>query len=91
MYLRRRFSLLYKDSMEKIDKFLAKLSRKERDRIEPIIEGIIRGDTFGLDVRKLRGRTDEYRVRVGPIRIQYIKTSVRNIITSVEFRGNNTY
>lgn len=77
--------------MNKIDKFLSKLDRKERERLEPIIVAIVLNDTTSLDVKKLRGRNDEYRVRTGSIRIQYKKYGAYNFITEIEFRNDNTY
>ena len=77
--------------MDKVSKFLLKLSRERREHIMPIVARIIRNDLENLDCKKLGGRDSEYRVRVGSIRIQFVKTPEGNIITKVGFKGDTTY
>lgn len=59
--------------MDKISKFLKMLSGKERAVCLTILEKIVRGDFDGLDVKKLRGEKNLYRVRTGNIRIIFRK------------------
>ena len=77
--------------MDKVSKFLLKLSRERREHITPIVARITRNELENLDCTKLRGRDNEYRVRVGSIRIQFVKMSVGNIITKIDFKGDTTY
>ena len=77
--------------MDKVSKFLLKLSRERRERIMPIVACITRNELENLDCAKLGGRNNEYRIRVGSIRIQFVKTPVGNIITKVGFKGDTTY
>ena len=77
--------------MDKVSKFLLKLSRERREHIMPIIARVTHNELENLDCSKLQGRGNEYRVRVGSIRIQFVKMSVGNIITKVGFKGDTTY
>lgn len=77
--------------MDKVSKFLLKLSRDKRAHVIPIVVRITRNELDNLDCTKLGGRDNEYRVRVGSIRIQFAKTSMGNIITKIGFKGDTTY
>ena len=77
--------------MNKISKFLLKLSRAERERIGPVIDMIVAKDLSGLDCKKLKDRGNKYRVRIGGIRILFEKAEPENIITDIGFRDDNTY
>lgn len=77
--------------MHKVDKFLLKLSRKERERIMPIIALIVKNDLARLDCKKLKGNGREYRVRIGSIRILFIRNDEKNVITDIDYRNDNTY
>ena len=77
--------------MDKVDKFIAKLDTREALCIVTILDKIFRNDLEHLDVKKLKGRTEEYRVRVGRIRIQFVRLESRNIITYLGNRDENTY
>lgn len=77
--------------MNKIGKFLARLDAKRRGDVENVLAKISGDDLSGLDIRKLKGREHEYRVRIGAIRILFTKTIQENIVTDLGFRGDNTY
>ena len=51
--------------MDKAKKFLRKLSNARQDELDGILLKIERGDTQGLDVKKLKGHKNLFRVRVG--------------------------
>ncbi|MFH1509824.1 MAG: hypothetical protein ABID67_01585 [Candidatus Nealsonbacteria bacterium] len=57
--------------MDKIDKALKKLSLNEREKIKGILVKIKKRLFKNLDVKKLKGRNDVFRVRKGQIRIVY--------------------
>jgi len=59
--------------MDRIEKFLAKVTKAESVAVQIIISKLIAGDTRGLDIRKLKDKRDEYRVRKGRLRIQFIR------------------
>jgi mRNA-degrading endonuclease RelE of RelBE toxin-antitoxin system len=77
--------------MDKIQKALNKLSSKERERIKAIIKKLMTGDIRGLDIKKLKGRDDIFRLRKGDLRVIYRLKGDRIIILAIERRSENTY
>jgi|WetSurMetagenome_2_1015567.scaffolds.fasta_scaffold667669_1 mRNA-degrading endonuclease RelE of RelBE toxin-antitoxin system len=77
--------------MDKIQKALARLSDKERKSIKDVLEKLSSGKIEGLDVKKLKGRDDIYRVRKGKLRIIYHQTDKGFFILAIERRSDNTY
>jgi mRNA-degrading endonuclease RelE of RelBE toxin-antitoxin system len=77
--------------MDRIEKFLAKLSKEERLEVESYIENILRGKTTNIYTKKLRGRDDIFRFKKGKIRIIYKKEIAGVRIISIGHRNNNTY
>ncbi|MBI2045951.1 MAG: hypothetical protein HYT28_00820 [Parcubacteria group bacterium] len=77
--------------MDKLDKFLKKLSEKKREEIERLVMDIINNRFDGLDCKKLKGARDIFRVRKGDIRILFKKTEREILILSIERRNDNSY
>lgn len=79
--------------MDKIAKALEKFNTDERNKIKTMLFKINRGVFGGLDVKKLKGHDNIFRVRKGKIRIIYrIDQKNNNIyILTVERRSDNTY
>ena len=77
--------------MNKIEKFLKRLSKKERLNIERCIKDILLDNTNHLDIKKLVGRSDLFRVRKGDIRIIYQKTNNDVKLLIIERRSDDTY
>ena len=77
--------------MEKIDKFIAKLNSDVAQVILAALYRIRINDLQDMDIKKLGGRVDKYRTRIGRVRIQFQKTDVGNVITHVGFKDDNTY
>ena len=77
--------------MHKIDKFLARLDAEIRQKVLAIVERIQNKDFSGLDVRKLKGSPDVYRVRVGKVRVKFVMNDSGIRILSIDNRGENTY
>lgn len=77
--------------MDRIAKELRKLSADERMAVRLLLVRIYRGDLFGLDVKKLVGRSDIYRVRKGRVRIIYRQSSDHIFILTIERRSEKTY
>ena len=76
--------------MDKIQKFLAKLAPKDRERIDKTIVLIIARAWLGLDIKKLS--VNHWRVRVGGFRIKfYLNTVDKVIIYDIQRRGDHTY
>jgi mRNA interferase RelE/StbE len=76
---------------DKITKFFKKLSVKERDRMLAATKSIRGGDTQGLDIKKIKGHDDLYRIRIGRIRIIYFDNGDNFEIKHAGFRDDQTY
>lgn len=77
--------------MDKIEKALNKLDSKIKRKIKSILLQIEKGDFRGLDLKKLKGRRDIFRIRKGDIRIIIHKTDNSIKILSIERRSSKTY
>lgn len=77
--------------MERIEKDLQKLSPKERVWAKELIERLVAGETKGLDIQKLKGGADIFRVRKGNFRIIYRIVKGEAILLRVARRSEKTY
>lgn len=77
--------------MDKIEKALKKLSGKERKKLKEILERLKSNNLIGLDIKKLKNRSDIFRVRSGDLRIIYLKTNDKINILAIEHRNEKTY
>ena len=77
--------------MHKIDKFLARLDVKLRQKVLAIAERIKNGDFVGLDMRKLKGLSNIYRVRVGRVRIVFAMDASGIRVLNIDNRAEDTY
>ncbi len=77
--------------MDKIDKFLNKLNKQESLKVLNAIAGILSGKTASYNLKKLRGYSDVYRVRVGTIRIIYKQLETDIEVLDIGRRNEKTY
>ena len=77
--------------MDKIKKALRKLSQKERNRTKEVLKKINQAETRSLDLKKLKGYSDIFRVRKGDLRIIYRQTGKQIFILRIERRKEKTY
>ncbi|MFH1392836.1 MAG: hypothetical protein ABIG73_00405 [Patescibacteria group bacterium] len=77
--------------MDKIDKALSKLIFKEKERIRNVIKALQLGRFDNLDIKKLKGFSDVFRVRKGGLRIVYQLLGRRIIILKIDKRKEDTY
>ena len=78
--------------MDRIEKALTKLTAKERKKIRSILAKVKTGEMGELDVKKLKGRQDIFRVRKGSLRIIYrILESGDIVILEIARRSDTTY
>lgn len=77
--------------MDKIIKFLNKLSDKERNNLDQIISRVSAGDLSGLDVKKLKGERNIFRVRKGDLRVIFQKAHNSIVVIAVGRRSDTTY
>ena len=75
----------------KIQKFLVKLSRHEKDFVADLIEKVVFGKTTGFNIKKLEGHSSTYRLKKGDFRIIYSKNDSGIEIVSVTRRSEKTY
>lgn len=77
--------------MDKNQKFLKRLSSKEFANLEKVLQKIHNQQTDGLDIKKLSGHTDVFRVRVGDIRIIFLANRTSTDILEISRRSEETY
>ncbi|MBI3305205.1 hypothetical protein HYZ80_02710 [Candidatus Parcubacteria bacterium] len=77
--------------MDRIEKALRKLSPKERVRVRHILERFQRKDVRGLDMQKLKARSDVFRVHKGDIRIIFRTKGDDIFVLAIERRSESTY
>jgi mRNA-degrading endonuclease RelE of RelBE toxin-antitoxin system len=77
--------------MDPIEKALKKFTQKEREQVKKILAALASKKSFGLDIKKLKGRDDIFRVRKGDIRIVYRKSGSAIFILLIERRSEKTY
>lgn len=77
--------------MDKIAKFLRKLNQTELEIVCRAIEQILSGDDKNLDIKKLKGFEDIYRVRIRDIRIIYRQTNNDVTLIEISRRDEKTY
>ena len=77
--------------MPSIKKLLSKFNKEEREFIQFLIEKITSLNWQGLDVKKLKGYQDIFRIRKGKIRIIFSKDQKEISIITIVCRSENTY
>jgi mRNA-degrading endonuclease RelE of RelBE toxin-antitoxin system len=77
--------------MDRIQKALKKLDAKERELVKRILLQLNQGDLTGLQLTKLTGRKDLFRVRKGRLRIIFRRSNGEIFIVAVERRRERTY
>jgi mRNA-degrading endonuclease RelE of RelBE toxin-antitoxin system len=77
--------------MDPIEKALKKLTPKVRDQVKNILVALASKEFQSLDIKKLKGRDDIFRVRKGGLRIIYRKSGSAISILSIEHRSEKTY
>ncbi len=77
--------------MDKIEKELKKLNDKERYLVRDILSKLASGRLTGLDLKKLKGKEDIFRIRKGSIRIIYRVADEKIFILAIERRKESTY
>ncbi len=77
--------------MPNIRKLLSKFSKEERLVLESLINTILSLNWCNLDIKKLKGYPNIFRVRKGKLRIIFSKDKTSINILLVERRNDNTY
>jgi len=77
--------------MPTLSKLLSKFSKEEGVVLIALIDKIISLNWHGLDIKKLQGREDVFRLRKGKIRIIFVKDKKIIRIIDIGFRNEKTY
>ncbi len=77
--------------MPSLKKLLSKFNGEEREVIEFLIKKIISLNWRDLDIKKLRGYQNIFRVRKAKIRIIFAKDKKEIFIITIERRREDTY
>ena len=77
--------------MPTLRKLLGRFGREERVILEALIEKIIFLDWRSLDIKKLQGYADIFRLRKGKIRIIFYKRKLGISIINIERGNEKTY
>lgn len=77
--------------MDRNEKFLKKLSDREFSSLSKTLRLIKQGDTKTLDIKKLSGHSDVYRVRNGQIQIIFLANREKIDILEISRRDDKTY
>ena len=77
--------------MDKIDKALKKLSKKERKTVSNILTKLIKKDFSGLNLKKLKGYNDIFRAKKGSLRIIFRQEKNNIKLLSIDRRSESTY
>jgi len=77
--------------MDKNQRFLKRLSSKEFAAVEIVLRKILSKNTTGLDIKKLSGYSDVYRVRTGNIRIIFLDDKRHAEVLEISRRSEKTY
>jgi len=77
--------------MDKIEKELSKFSPKEKIQLKFFLQKINSGNLNNLDIKKLKGMDNIFRVRKGNFRVIYFKKEKEIILLKLERKNDNTY
>jgi mRNA-degrading endonuclease RelE of RelBE toxin-antitoxin system len=77
--------------MDKIEKFLRRLTKQELKQVEEILSNITRGQYSQYDLKKMKGYSNLYRIRSGSIRIIFLDDKNEIRILAVARRDDRTY
>ena len=77
--------------MSNLSKLLSKFNEKERKAIELSIKKVISLQWRGLDIKKLKGYQDIFRLRKGNLRIIFQMKNKSIFILTIERRSEKTY
>lgn len=77
--------------MDKIDKVLNKLEEKEKVKLKNLLLKINNGKLKGLDIKKLKGKKNIFRIRSGNMRIIIYKIDSSIKVLALERRMSKTY
>lgn len=72
--------------MDRIQKFLSKLSPKQRSLSLKIFEDILSLELKNYDIKPLKGMKNIFRLRKGDVRVVFTKTDSKGYVLDINFR-----
>ena len=77
--------------VNKIEKFLAKLSKSQRNKLAEIVENLRKNWKVAGDVKPLVGKKELFRLRTGKFRIVFKIMDGEVLILKIATRNEKTY
>ena len=77
--------------MPTLERLLSEFNKKDRKILEHLINRITSPDWSSLNIKKLKGYQDIFRLRKGKLRIIFMKVSNDIRIINIERRKEDTY
>lgn len=77
--------------MDAVDKALKRLSKIEQAWVGDVIRKVMAGKLHGLDIKKLKGYEDIFRIRKGDVRVIYRKKGGHFSLLFVGRKSEKTY
>lgn len=77
--------------MDRLEKSIKKLTPEEAEKVSEVLELLLAGTVAGLDIKKLKGHADIYRVRTGAVRIIFRKYKTSIELLEIARRNEKTY
>lgn len=77
--------------MNELQKALAKLSKEHKEVFDYLALRLLARDFLGLNIAKLKGSKDIYRIKQGRLRVIFRMNGEQITVLSVGLRNENTY
>lgn len=77
--------------MDRVKKFLKKLSPSDQEEIDDVLQKIEKGNIKDLNIKKLKGYKNLFRVRKGNIRIVFSQEEKNFNVIFIGKRGESKY
>jgi len=77
--------------MDHIKKVIDKFPERDRKRVKATLRKLYLGEVSTLDIKKLKGREDIFRIRIGNIRVIYQQKGSVIVILTIGRRNDTTY
>ena len=74
--------------MDRLEKFLNRLIKSDRKRIEKITYQLEINNLDKLKMKKMKGFKNLFSVRVGKIRIVFMREKSENLVLDIDYRKN---
>ncbi|QLA19032.1 type II toxin-antitoxin system RelE family toxin [Desulfolutivibrio sulfoxidireducens] len=73
---------------KKAQEFIVSLPEAMRKKIKRAVTRLIAGDVQGLDIKRLKPHPNDYRLRIGGVRILFSSDTQRLFVYKAGYRGD---